>query len=141
MAGGLLAWWFTKRLGHQRTLLIVLIGQGLAMLLFTVTKNAWSFFLVIALFGFTYGTGSPVRMSMIPPLFGLRSIGTMLGCTTFAWSIGGLVGPYFAGYVHDVTEQYAFAFLAGGILCAIGALSVHLWGSHKREPGLLDETA
>lgn len=141
MAGGLLAWWFTKRLGHKRALLIVLLGQALAMFLFTVTKNAWSFFLVVALFGFTYGTASPVRMSMIPPLFGLRSIGTMLGCTTFAWSIGGLVGPYFAGYVHDVTGEYVFAFLAGGILYVVGALSVHFWGSHKTERGLLDETA
>jgi len=143
VAGGLLAWWFAKRLGHKRTLLIVLLGEGLAMFLFTITKEAWSFFLVVALFGFTYGTASPVRMSMIPPLFGLKSIGTMLGCTTFAWSIGGLVGPYFAGYVHDATGEYLLAFLAGGALFVIGALSVHFWGSHKKElqPDLLDERA
>ena len=89
--------------------------------------------LVVALlYGFTYGTASPVRMAMIPQLFGLRSIGAMLGCTTFAWSIGGLVGPYVAGYIHDTTQEYTLAFLAGGILYLIGAASVYFWGSHKK---------
>jgi MFS family permease len=55
-----------------------------------------------------------------------------LGCTTFAWAIGGLVGPYVAGYVHDATDEYTLAFLAGGILCVIGAASVYFWGSHKK---------
>ncbi len=134
MAGGLLAWWFSKRLGHQRTLLFVMLGQALAMFLFTVTVSAWAFFAVIALFGFTYGIASPVRMAMIPPLFGLKSIGSMLGCTTFAWSVGGLVGPYVAGYIHDTTDKYTLAFVAGGILYLLGALSVYFWGSHKKEP-------
>jgi sugar phosphate permease len=137
LAGGLLAWWFTRRMGHQRTLLVVMLVQALAMFLFTVTASAWSLFVVITLFGLAYGTASPVRMSMIPALFGLKAIGTMLGCTTFAWSIGGLVGPYVAGYVHDATDKYTFAFIAGGILYVIGAASVFFWGSHKkeREPG------
>lgn len=133
MAGGLLAWWFTKRLGHKYTLLIVLLGQSLAMFLFIVTKSAWTFFVVVTLFGYTYGTAAPVRMAMIPSLFGLKSVGAMLGCTTFAWSVGGLVGPYFAGYVHDATDKYLWAFLAGGVVYILGAVSVYFWGSHRSQ--------
>lgn len=132
LVGGLLAWWFCKRLGHQRTLFVVLLGQALAMFLFIVTASVWSFLAVGLLYGFTYGIASPVRMALIPHLFGLRAIGTMLGCTTFAWSIGGLVGPYVAGYIHDATQKYTLAFLAGGILYLIGAASVFFWGSHKK---------
>jgi MFS family permease len=137
LVGGLLAWWFAKKLGHQSALLIVMLGQGLAMFLFIITASAWSFLAVALLYGFAYGTASPVRMALIPQLFGLRSIGTMLGCTTFAWSIGGLVGPYAAGYIHDTTEEYTLAFLAGGILYVLGAMSVYFWGSHKKS----DQTA
>jgi MFS family permease len=131
LVGGLLAWWFAKKLGHKRALLFVMLGQALAMFLFILTASAWSFLLVALLYGFAYGMASPVRMAMIPQLFGLRSIGTMLGCTTFAWSIGGLVGPYTAGYIHDTTDEYTLAFLAGGILYVLGAASVYFWGSHK----------
>ena len=133
LAGGLLAWWFAKRMGHQRALLIVMVGQALAMFLFIVTASVWSFLVVALLYGFTYGSASPMRMALIPQLFGLRAIGTMLGCTTFAWSIGGLVGPYMAGYIRDATEEYTLAFLVGGILYVLGALSVYFWGSHKKE--------
>ena len=132
LVGGLLAWWFCRRLGHQRTLFVVMLGQALAMFLFIATDRVWSFLAVALVYGFTYGIASPVRMALIPQLFGLKAIGTMLGCTTFAWSVGGLVGPYVAGYVHDTTGEYTLAFVAGGLLYLIGAMSVHLWGSHKQ---------
>ena len=133
LAGSLLAHWLTKKMGSQRTLFIVLLFLALAMFLFTATNSAWSFFVVALVFGFTYGTAAPVRMGLIPPLFGLRSIGAMLGCTTTAWSVGGLVGPAFAGYMHDVSGRYVWAFVASGIIFVLGALSVRFWGSHKKE--------
>ncbi len=133
LGGSLLAHWYTQKMGGQRTLFIVLLLQALAMFLFTVTASAWSFFVVAALFGFTYGTAAPVRMGLIPPLFGLKCIGSMLGCTTFAWSIGGLVGPTVAGYIHDATDKYVWAFVASGVVYILGALSVWFWGSHKQD--------
>jgi len=137
--GSLLAHWFTKRMGGQRTLFIVLLLQAVAMLLFIATNSAWSFFVVGLMFGFTYGTAAPVRMGLIPPLFGLKCIGSMLGCTTFAWSVGGLVGPFFAGFIHDATSgpdvpgSYVIAFVVSGIIFVLGAISVWFWGSHKEE--------
>jgi len=134
LVGGLLAWWLTARLGGKRALLVVVLGMAAAMLLFMLTKQAWSFFLVALLFGFSYGTASPVRMSLVAPLFGFKAIGAVLGSTTFAWSVGGIVGPYLAGSIHDATHpaSYAFAFLTGGLLLVLGALSVQFWGSHKK---------
>ena len=133
LAGSLLAHWFTKRMGGQRTLFVVLLIQAAAMFLFTATNSAWSFFVVASVFGFTYGTAAPVRMGLIPPLFGLKCIGAMLGCTTLAWSVGGLVGPALAGLVHDRTDRYIWAFVASGIVFMFGALSVWFWGNHKEE--------
>ncbi len=133
MAGGLLAWWFTRRLGGQMTLVFVLSAQALAMFLFIAAGSAWSFFVVAVIFGFTYGTAAPVRMALIPPLFGLRCIGAMLGCTTIAWSVGGIVGPALAGYIYDVSGEHALAFVFSGVMYALGALSARFWGAHKAE--------
>lgn len=141
MAGGLLAWWSTRRLGGQRTLVVAMLVLTVAMLMFIMTKSAWSFFTVAVVFGFSYGTAAPVRMGLVAPLFGLKCIGAMLGCTTIAWSIGGLVGPALAGYIYDATGEHVLAFVFSGVMYFLGALSVWRWGSLRTGPGDACETA
>jgi MFS family permease len=135
MMGSLAAWWVTTKLGGKGALCLLTAVAAVAMLLLIVAASAWAFFVVAFVFGLSFGAGSPVRMSLVPPLFGLKSIGAIMGWSTFAWSTGGIVGPYLAGYIHDVTDSYDLAFLVGGMLLALGAASVYFWGSHSRRRG------
>jgi MFS family permease len=114
--------------------ILLIAGEAAGMFLFMVTKSAWASFLVVILFGFSFGAASPVRMAMVPPLFGLKATGAILGWATLAWSVGGIVGPYLAGYVYDVTKSYDIAFLTRGLLLILGVLAVCFWGSHRKEP-------
>jgi MFS family permease len=131
IAGTLLAWPITVKLGNKYTLLVLIAGEALAMFLFIFTKSTWSFYAVAIIFGFSVGAASPVRMAMVPPLFGLKAIGTILGLATFAWSVGGIAGPFLAGYVFDVSQSYDIAFVSGGMLLIIGVLAVYFFGSHR----------
>ena len=131
IAGTLLAWSITVKLGNKYALLVLIAGEALAMFLFIFTHSTWSFYAVAILFGFSFGAASPVRMAMIPPLFGLKSIGIILGLATFAWSVGGIAGPYLSGYIFDVSHSYDTAFVFGGMLLVIGVLSVYFFGSHR----------
>ena len=131
IAGTLLAWSITVKLGNKYALLVLIAGEALAMLLFIFTNSTWSFYAVAIVFGFSFGAASPVRMAMIPPLFGLKSIGIILGLATFAWSVGGIAGPYLSGYIFDVSHSYDKAFVFGGMLLVIGVLSVYFFGSHR----------
>ena len=132
IAGTLLAWPITVKLGNQYTLLILIAGEALAMFLFIFTKRIWSFYAVAIIFGFSFGAASPVRMAMVPPLFGLKSIGTILGLATFAWSVGGITGPFLAGYIFDLSQSYDIAFVLSGMLLIIGVLAVYFFGSHRK---------
>jgi MFS family permease len=131
IGGTLLAWSITVKLGYKYALLVLIAGEALAMFLFIFTHRTWSFYAVAIVFGFSFGAASPVRMAMIPPLFGLKSIGIILGLATFAWSVGGIAGPYLSGYIFDVSHSYDTAFVFGGILLVIGVLSVYFFGSHR----------
>jgi MFS family permease len=131
IAGTLLAWSITVKLGNKYALLVLIAGEALAMFLFIFTKNTWSFYAVAILFGFSFGAASPVRMAMVPPLFGLKSIGIILGLATFAWSAGGIAGPFLSGYIFDVSQSYDIAFVSGGMLLIIGVLTVYFFGSHR----------
>jgi MFS family permease len=131
IAGTLFAWSITVKLGNKYALLVLIAGEALAMFLFIFTKSTWAFYAVAIMFGFSFGAASPVRMAMIPPLFGLKSIGIILGLATFAWSVGGIAGPFLSGYIFDVSHSYDRAFVSGGMLLLIGVLTVYFFGSHR----------
>jgi MFS family permease len=131
IGGTLFAWPITVKLGNKYTLLVFIAGEALAMFLFILTKSTWSFYAVAIIFGFSFGGASPVRMAMVPPLFGLKSIGIILGLATFAWSVGGITGPFLSGYIFDLSQSYDIAFVSGGMLLMIGVLAVYFFGSHR----------
>ena len=128
--GTVTAWVITVRLGNRITLLLLILGEAVGMFLFIVTKSAWSFYVVALIFGFSFGGASPVRQGMVPPLFGLRAVGSILGLAFLAWSIGGIAGPYMAGLIFDSSGDYRLAFVIGGVLLVAGVVSVYLFGSH-----------
>ena len=74
-------------------------------------------------YGFGFGGSNTVRLSMISDIFGTKSAGAILGLVSIAWATGGIVGPILAGYIFDLSQSYDVAFLAGGSLLAIGAMS------------------
>lgn len=132
-------WWLTDALGHRWALLVLCAGQAVALFLLVPSSSLWAFYLLAALLGFCFSASTPVRQAMAPPLFGLRSIGAVLGFAYLAWSIGALVGPFLAGLIYDLTHSYNLAFTLGGALLAIGAASVYLWGTHKPKAGHPDQ--
>lgn len=131
IAGTLFAWSLTVKLGNKYALIVLIAGEALAMFLFIFTRSAWSFYAVAIIFGFSLGASSPVRMAMVTPLFGLKSVGTIIGLATFAWSIGGITGPFLSGYIFDVSHSYDIAFVSGGLLLMIGIVTVYFFGSHR----------
>ena len=132
IAGSLLAWLIAIRLGNRVTLLLLLTAQALAMLFLIWATSLWSIFTLVLVFGFGFGATMPIRLAMIPQLFGMRSVGTMLGILSFGFSVGGIIGPVLAGYIFDVSQSYDIAFLAGGLLIIIGTLAVCFLGGPVR---------
>lgn len=128
LAGTLAAAALVKLLSGRWALCALLAVQAVFTFLFMSTTKAWSFYLVSGVVGFCYGAAIPVRMAMVPPLFGIKAVGAILGWATLAWAVGGVVGPYFTGYIYDATQSYDMAFLVGGVLLLVGAASVFFWG-------------
>ena len=120
IVGLLLAWPITARLGNRVTILLLLAAQAVALFLFIWATSLWMFFVLASIFGFGFGAIIPIRTAMIPQLFGMRSVGTIIGLAAFAWAMGGIIGPVLAAYIFDLSRSYDIAFLAGGLLLIIG---------------------
>lgn len=61
-------------------------------------------------FGFAYGGIMALQSVLSADLFGLSSLGLILGSVTFIYTIGSAVGPLLSSYLFDVTRSYRIAF-------------------------------
>ena len=69
-------------------------------------------------FGLGFGARGPIITAMASERFGGRHFGAIYGVLNLANGIGGALGPWFGGAVHDVTGSYRLAF-ATAIACAV----------------------
>lgn len=96
---------------------------ALAVLLFATVYEPWQILLALPLFGLGWGGVIPTRPSLQAEVFGLRAFGAIQGLVFTVGTIGGLIGPVFAGFMYDQTESYRLSFV---ILAAFGFLAAPL---------------
>jgi MFS family permease len=125
IAGIFLAWPISGKFGPRGALLLFLGIQAVVMFLFIRAESLWVFILLAIVFGFGFGGTNPIRAAIIPHIFGMKAIGSILGFIAFSWAIGGAVGPFAAAYIFDVSQSYTISFMSAGLLLlvAIAAIS------------------
>jgi sugar phosphate permease len=94
---------------------------ALAVLLFAAVYEPWQIFLVLPLFGLGWGGIIPVRPALQAEVFGLRAFGAIQGLVFTIATLGGLIGPVFAGWMYDQTESYRLAFVILGAAAFLAA--------------------
>ena len=93
-------------------------------------------YLFAVIFGFAYGGYGPLISLMVADLFGLNSLGVILGVVTCFITIAGAMGPPLAGSIFDITGNYQLAFLvcvAISLIALIMVLSLRPISNAKRE--------
>ena len=67
-------------------------------------------FLVMTTFGFGFAGADTVFVKVVPDVFGLRSLGAIMGVLGLGWRVGAALGPAAAGFIRDATGSYALPF-------------------------------
>jgi MFS family permease len=73
------------------------------------------------LFGLGFGARGPIITAMASQLFQGRRFGVIYGLLSIGNGIGGAIGPWFGGAIHDLTGSYLIAFLIAVSFCGFGA--------------------
>lgn len=129
--GTLLVSALALRMGYRRALIVLTALSTVACLLLMFGGEAWWFYLLAVCFGFGFSAAVPIRMAIAPPLFGTRALGTIIGLSALAFSLGGIIGPLAAGRLFDTTGSYSSAFLVFAVCLAIGVLAVTFLGARR----------
>ena len=112
------------RLGNKAAFIVAIILLVISMALIRFVVEVWVFFIFAALYGIAHGAIFTVISPMLAKLFGLRSLGAILGFVVFVGTIGGAVGPVLSGIIYDATGSYQSAFLLCLVLCILALIGV-----------------
>ena len=113
------------RLGAKRVLVAGLFAQAFGALAYVFVRELAAFYAVAALFGFIYAGTMPLYAVLARENFPLRIMGTVIGGTAMAGSLGMASGPVAGGLIYDTFGSYAWLYI-GSWAVGLGAFAIAL---------------
>jgi len=113
------------RFGAKRVLVSGLLVQAFGALAYVFVHELAAFYAVAALFGFIYAGTMPLYSVLARENFPLRMMGTVIGGSAMAGSLGMATGPVAGGLIYDAFASYAWLYI-GSWAVGLGAFLIAL---------------
>jgi MFS family permease len=113
------------RFGAKRVLVAGLLIQAFGALAYYFAHSLGEFYVVAALFGFTYAGVMPLYSVLARENFPLAMMGTIIGGTAMAGGLGMAMSPLLGGWIYDTTGSYGWLYL-GSFGMGLGAMAIAL---------------
>src|SRR5499427_4061590 len=111
------------RFGAKQVLVLALLAQALGALGYLAARDLGTFYAVAAVFGFIYAGTMPLYAAIARENFPLRMMGTVIGGTAMAGSLGMATGPVAGGLIYDSLASYTWLYL-GSAGMGLGAFLI-----------------
>jgi len=111
------------RLGAKRVLVAGLLVQAFGALAYVFVRDLSAFYAVAALFGFVYAGTMPLYAAIARENFPLKMMGTVIGGTAMAGSLGMAAGPVAGGLIYDSFASYTWLYV-GSWAMGLGAFLI-----------------
>ena len=92
-------------------LVIGLLAEAFGVLAYVFVSTLGPFYAVAALVGFIYAGTMPLYAVIIRENFPLRMMGTIIGGSAMAGSLGMSTGPLLGGMIYDRFDSYALMYV------------------------------
>ena len=132
--GRLVMGFVSDKVGNKLVFVMGLVLMAVSLFLVGYTRELWMFYLFAALYGYAHGTLYTMFTPLLAELFGIRSLGAIVGVFIFVGTLGGSIGPVLAGRIFDLTQSYQIAFL----LCLMLSIIAIILMMFVRTTGNLD---
>jgi MFS family permease len=111
------------KFGAKRILVLGLLCQAFAALAYVFVQHLAAFYAVAASFGFIYAGTMPLYAVLARENFPLRLMGTVIGGTAMAGSLGMATGPIAGGLIFDSLGGYEWLYV-GSWAIGLGAFLI-----------------
>lgn len=99
------------RFGAQRVLVLGLLAQAFGVLAYVFVSQLGGFYAVAVLVGFIYAGTMPLYAVIIRENFPMKMMGTIIGGSAMAGSLGMSTGPLLGGLIYDRFDSYALMYV------------------------------
>jgi MFS family permease len=113
-------------IGRKTLGVACILAQFAALLWLMWADVLWMLYIFAITYGFLWGGSGTIITSLIGDVFGMRSLGAIMGVMTAGWALGAAVGPAMGGYIFDMSDNYFAAFATAAAATLISALFVAL---------------
>src|SRR5690606_10748344 len=94
------------RFGAYRMLVLGLLAQAFAVLAYASVSRLGGFYAVASVVGFIYAGTMPLYAVILRENFPLKMMGTLIGASAMAGSLGMSTGPLLGGLIYDRLNSY-----------------------------------
>ncbi|HEY7365989.1 MAG TPA: MFS transporter [Methylomirabilota bacterium] len=126
--GRLLAGAASDRIGAGPTMRACVLIQGIALVALVLQPPGWALPLILLIFGVGASGTDNTFVKVVPDVFGLAALATIMSILGMGWRSGAGLGPAAAGFVHDLTHSYTASFV-GGLAALTGGWTLFRLGS------------
>ena len=109
-------------IGHRKAFMISFAATTISLLWGLAANDLWKLYLFAFVFGVGWGNQAVLRFSLTSEVFGIASLGLVMGILGVAESVAATFGSYFAGYIFDVFGSYQAVFWMGVGISIMGIL-------------------
>ena len=85
-------------------------------------RELWMFYLCAVVFGLAFGGIATSEMPLLAWIFGLSSLGSIMGAGMLGFTLGASAGPFVSGYMFDLNGSYQMAFLVCAAFSIVGLI-------------------
>jgi MFS family permease len=107
-------------INNKRSLIISFAIMAFIMLWLLFSKNMWELYIFGLFWGFSWGAVAVLRFSVTAEVFGLVSVGLIMGILGFSESLFAFFSSYLGGLIFDLSNSYQIAFIICFALSLIG---------------------
>ena len=112
----------TDRIGARQTFIIGFIIFSVCLFCMVYARELWALYILVAFVGLAHGGMGASEGPLTVDIFGLRSLGVILGIVALGFTFGGAFGPLITGLIFDITGNYDLAFILCVVLSVVGLI-------------------
>ncbi len=128
------------RFGAHRVLVLGLLAQAFAVLAYVSVSSLGGFYAVAMMTGFIYAGTMPLYAVLIRENFPLSMMGTLIGASAMAGSLGMSSGPLLGGWIYDHMGSYALMYVGSAALGLVAMLILMTFRPFPGRAGLAART-
>jgi MFS family permease len=122
IVGRLALGFISDRIGGKLVLTICLVLLTVALVWLLFAREIWMFYVFAVVFGLANGGFTTLLPIVAAELFGLVSLGLIIGSVGTLGRLGEAIGAPLSGSIFDITGSYKLAFLIGIGICTLAVI-------------------